>query len=210
MILLIGGEKGGTGKSTLVTNLAAVLAGKGVDVLLVDADPQGSSQNWAAVRTQCANLPRVHCVEKTGEVGDAARDLSRRYGQVIIDAGGRDSQELRSAMLAADVMVIPVKASQFDLWTISTMDLLVQRARTFNRNLGALALLSMAPTNPSINEAEGAKELLVEYKHLHLASTKICERKAYRDALTSGRGVVEMPNLKAVSELQSLAQEIYG
>ena len=118
MIVLIGGEKGGTGKSTLATNLAVCLAHRGRDVLLLDCDPQRSSASWVGVRSANApDAPKIHCMEKLGDVLDAVRDVSARYADVIIDAGGRDSRELRSAMLVADTMYVPIKASQFDLWT---------------------------------------------------------------------------------------------
>lgn len=209
MILLFGGEKGGTGKSTLATNFCAYLAKRGDDVILLDADPQGSSQSWASVRAQSGSLAKVHCVEKTGQVNSAARDLAQRYQHVVIDAGGRDSAELRSAMLAAHKICIPVKASQFDLWTVDVMNELVSQARGFNENLGAMTVISMAPTNPSISEARDAEELLSGFEHLKLAASVIRERKAYRDALGEGRGVVELDNEKAISELESLAQEIF-
>ncbi len=214
MIVLIGGEKGGTGKSTLATNLAVCLAHRGRDVLLLDCDPQRSSASWVGVRS--ANAPdahKIHCMEKLGDVLDAVRDVSARYADVIIDAGGRDSRELRSAMLAADTMYVPIKASQFDLWTVERMNELIDQAKSFNRELRASALLSMAPTNPQINEAAEAEEMLREYEHLDLARTVIRERKAFRDAIVLGNGVIELDPakaLKAAAEMEALAQEVTG
>jgi len=209
-VVLIGGEKGGTGKSTIATNLAVWLAHQGKDVLLVDTDPQGSASGWHTTRMQeKRDLPKVHCVQKTGNVNDAVKDLATRYDHVLIDAGGRDSKELRSAMLAATVLYVPIKASQFDLWTMQRMDELVDMSHGFNPTLKAYAVISMAPTNPMINETREAKEWLSDFQHFDLATTVIRERKAYRDAVIEGLGVIEMKNAKARVEINFLGEEVY-
>jgi chromosome partitioning protein len=210
MVTLFGGEKGGTGKSTLATNTAVYLAQGGADVLLVDTDPQGSATSWSAIRAEDSSVATVHCVTKTGDVAKAVRDLAGRYDHVIIDAGGRDTRELRSAMMVAQRMYIPLKASQFDLWTVERMNSLVNTARGFNETLSAAAIISMAPTHPQINEAKDAEQMLSDFDALQLARTIVRERKAYRDATVMGRGVLEMANPKAIAEIHSLAQEIYG
>ena len=96
MIVLVGGEKGGVGKTTLAVNLAAKRVHCGYDVLLVDADKQASANLWAGIREEEGVHPPVRCVQKRGK-GLAAdiRDLARRYEDVIIDAGGQDGVELR-------------------------------------------------------------------------------------------------------------------
>jgi chromosome partitioning protein len=210
MILLFGGEKGGTGKSTLATNVCALLARRGVDVLLVDTDRQGSGSSWAATRNTNSLLPPVHCVEKSGDVASAVRDLSSRYAQIVIDAGGRDSRELRSSMLVADKLFTPIKASQFDLWTVEKMNELVNQARGFNQNLEAHAIISMAPSHPQVREAEDAQKMLSDFEHLALAHSIVRDRKVFRDAILQGQGVVEADNRKATSEIEALAREIFN
>lgn len=98
-IIVFGGEKGGTGKTTLATNIAAMLARQGKDVLLLDTDRQGTASFWATVREEEAVEPRVACVQKFGKGLPAqVRDLAERYDEIVIDAGGRDSMELRYAL----------------------------------------------------------------------------------------------------------------
>lgn len=207
-IILFGGEKGGTGKSTLATNYAVALARDGRDVLLVDTDKQGSADGWVSVRGD--DLPRVHCIQKFQDVAGAVRDLQGRYDEIVIDAGGRDSRELRSAMVVANAMFIPIKASQFDLWTMERLDQLVDLSRGLNPQLKAIAVVSMAPTNPRIREAEEARELLEGFENVQLAASVICERKVYRDATASGRGVLELGNPKAAAEIEAFAEEVQG
>lgn len=210
MRILFGIEKGGAGKSTAATNLAAFLAKQGEDVLLIDTDQQGSSSNWVATRNEDPKLGKVHCVAKTGNIADAIRDLGERYHHVIVDVCGRDSRELRSASLAVEKLYMPLKASQFDLWTVELMNEIIAQARVYNPELDAVALISMAPTNPQINEEREAREMLADFSELRLSKAVIRERKVYRDAQKLGRGVVEMNNAKAAAEIECLASEIYG
>ena len=163
LVVLVGGEKGGTGKSTIATNLAAYLACRGSDVVLLDADSQATAARWVERRNSfCPGLPRVHCVQKTGDVFETIRDLAGRYQQVIVDAGGRDSEEFRSAMVAADRLYTPVKASQPDLETALNVSRLVKLACGLNPRLRAYAVVSMASTHPAVTEAREARELLAE------------------------------------------------
>ncbi len=209
MIILIGGEKGGTGKSTICTNLAAWLVNEKRDVMLLDADPQTTSSKWVERRNELP-LPIVHCTEKTGDIFKTARDLGERYEVVLIDAGGRDSRELRTGMVAADIMFVPIRASQADLETLPHVNDVVGLARGMNPDLKAFAILSMAPSNPFINEVREAQELLQEFTELSLSPSIIRDRKIYRDAMLEGKGVVEMNNGIARAEIQLLAQEIFG
>jgi len=210
MIVLFGGEKGGTGKSTLATNLAVWLAKHGRDTIIVDTDRQMTASNWVDRRDATEGLVTVHCAEKHGNVFNAVRDLSQRYAEVIVDAGGRDSEELRTALVAAHVVYVPLRASQPDLETSVHMNELVTLARGMNPSLDARLIISMAPTNPAINEAAQAQELLSELPVFTLSGTLIRERKVYRDAISDGRGVVELDNPKATAEIEALAKEIYG
>lgn len=209
MILLVGGEKGGVGKSTLGSNLAVVMAKRGVDVMLLDADPQGTASKWIGRRND-AGRQVIHCAQKTGEVFATAKDLAKRYELVIVDAGGRDSKELRSAMMAADVMLMPIQASIADLETLEHMSEVISMAKSINMGLQVKAVITRAPTNPSITEVAEARELLADYPEIELAKSIIRDRKVYRDALLEGCGVVEMNNSKARAEVQLLSYEIFG
>jgi chromosome partitioning protein len=210
MILLLGGEKGGTGKSTLATNLAAWLAAQGRDVILVDTDVQRTAANWVDRRNLLPDVPAVHCTERRGNVFHALRDLAKRYEEVIVDAGGRDSEELRTALVAAHKVYVPLRASQPDLETSLHMNELVHLARGMNPVLEARVLISMAPTHPSIKETADARELLQELSALIPSEATIGERKVYRDAMTEGRGACELDNDKARAEIAVLVGEIYG
>lgn len=213
MIILIGGEKGGTGKTTVATNLAAIRAGKKHDVLLVDTDKQGSASAWSDIRDIKNNNVRVPNIQKFGSnLTQDVKDLQKRYEDIIIDAGGRDSVELRAAMTIADKMFVPVQASQFDIWTLSIINDLVVQANGFNPNLLPRVLINRATTNPSVQEVEEAKEVFGEFDHLALSSNILKERISYRKAAKSGLAVTELikSDTKSINEIMSLYNEVFN
>lgn len=207
MIVLVGNQKGGCGKSTTAVNMSAFLAARNADVMLVDADRQSTVTNWVTDRNE-TNLPTVNSVQKYDNIRNSLLDLAKRYEVVIVDAAGRDSRELRTGMLAADVLLMPFRPSQPDLDTLPKMCEIVLQAKDLNPDLKAFALITMAPTNPVVNEIEETKELFSDHPEIELLSSVIFDRKVYRDAMSEGRGVVEMNNPKASSEFQSLANEV--
>lgn len=213
MIILIGGEKGGTGKTTIATNIAALLKQAGSDVLLIDTDKQGSASSWASMRESDNNVESIPSVQKFGNsVYTAIKDLASRYDDLVIDAGGRDSVELRSSLAVADRIYIPLQASQFDVWTLGAMDKLIEQAKSLSPHLKASVIINRASPNPSVNEAKETQSLFDDIEHLELSSTVIKDRIAYRKAARNGLAVFEMstPDPKAIEEINSLYKEIFN
>ena len=206
MILLIGSQKGGCGKSTLATNIAACLSYDN-DVVLLDADEQGTSAQWANDR-DATDLPTVHCLQKFGNITTTAKDLTSRYDQVVIDAAGRNSKELRSGLIAADMVLCPFRPSQPDLDTAYKLSEVIEQASSLNASLRAYGVLTMCPTNPAINEIKQAQAALADV--MPFVDCLVHDRKVYRDAISLGQGVVESKNAKAMAEIKTLMSLIYG
>jgi chromosome partitioning protein len=193
MIILSGGEKGGVGKSTLATMLAAMLSADGRDVLLLDTDTSGDASGWVAQRRE--RYPRaavVHGMQNRGRVAAPIRDAARRYDDVVVDVGGRDSEALRSAMTAAELMVLPLQPAQFDLWSVARMARLVTDARAFNPALCAVLVLNRASTNWASRELDDARAFLEDVEGLVVAEQVLRDRKAYRTAISEGLCVTEL------------------
>lgn len=211
MILLIGGQKGGCGKSNLATNLSAYLVSTGKDLVLMDTDKaQNSSAKWAARRRSRGDVPKVHCVLAHDDIRDTARDLSNRYELVIIDAGGRDSMEFRTALTVANICLTPFAPSQHDIDTLPLVNDLVSQAKVFNADLRALAVLSNCPQNRQAREKRLADmdSVFEELTEFTLLSTHVVNRIAYTDSASSGQGVTEMGDGKAGAEIKNLAGEL--
>lgn len=207
MIILIGSQKGGCGKSTIAINLAAYLAHLGKDVILVDADRQQSAANWVKDR-DLTTLPKVHCIQRYDDVKNTLKDLAKRYEYIIVDVAGHDSKELRTAMLVANLFIIPFRPSQFDLDTLPHLSEVIDQASSFNENLKSYGLLTLAPTNPSVSEVQQANDYLADFPILQPLSAVIHDRKIYRDAISEGKGVIESQNIKAKNEFVTFAEEI--
>ena len=203
MIILLGSYKGGCGKSTLATSLAAMLAGNGGDVVLVDADKQSTASNWAAEREANSSLPTVSCVQKYGNIRQTLLDLDKRYSHVVVDCAGHDSQELRSAITAAHVVLSPFRPSQPDLDTARRLvnDVIEPMLPAAANNPRFYAVLTMCPSNPSVTEIQDAQAYLAQVSDLVVIDPCIYDRKAYRDAVVDGKGVTELVNDKAKAEL---------
>ncbi len=208
MILIIGSRKGGSGKSTTAINIAAELSQRGADVVLVDADRQGTSANWVEDRNE-TDLPVVHCVQKYDNIKSTLQDLNGRYEFVIVDAAGRDSKELRTGLLAADVLLVPFRPSQPDLDTLPHLSEIINNALDYNPKLKTFGVITMAPTNVFISETKEAKKMLSELEtDIQLIDTVICDRKVYRDTISEGRGVTEADNNKAKAEIQLVLDKV--
>lgn len=211
MVILFGSEKGGTGKSTLACNVATVLAQTGRSIVLVDADKQGSSRTWAQRRHVAGIQPDVPCLEVFGErVKTELRALEHRFETIVVDAGGRDSVELRAALLVASLVFVPVQPAQLDLWTIETMDSLVKEARKLNKGLLGETVINRAPTHPSAPDTTEAIEALADFKAIPFTGLVVSDRAAIRRSIIEGRAVSEFKpsDLKAKAEIDAIFERV--
>jgi chromosome partitioning protein len=172
-------------------------------MMLLDADPK---DGFLWIEQQEAGLPTIHNAQKTGDGYKTAIDLGKRYKWVVIDAGGRDSRELRTAIVAAHKLYVPIKASQADLETLPKIDEIVSLSRAMNPDLEVFAILSMAPTNPLINEVQEAQKLLEEFPEIKLSEHHQGAQNFRTPALRRG---CEMDNSTAKAEIAFLAEEIF-
>jgi len=212
MIVLIGGEKGGTGKTTLATAMAVLHAKTGRDVLLVDTDRQGSATTWAATRDEGNAALRIPCVGMRGKaIPNDLRAMAERFDAVIVDAGGRDSVELRYALTVAERLYIPITPGQFDVWTLETMSDLIEQSLPFNAGLEGRVVLNRASPNPVVGEAAEAGAAAGEYG-LGVVGTIIRDRIVHRYAARAGLTAPEYAptDRKAVAELRGLYREVFG
>lgn len=213
MIILFGGEKGGAGKTTLATNITALRTSKQPETLLIDTDRQSTASFWCSVREEADINPRVYSIQKYEKaVRTEITALSKKFQDIIVDAGGRDSPELRGSLLVCHKAIFPLRPSQFDLWTLGRLNKLVEDAKEINEELEAYVVVNLASPNPSVREVSDMRILIKEFKNLKVLKTNIYERIIYRRAAVSGMGVIEFKpeDLKAAQEMNSLYEEIFG
>jgi chromosome partitioning protein len=189
----------------MATNMAAMLTLQERDVLLLDTDRPGTASFWATVREDTEIEPRIACVQKFGKgLASQVRNLADRYDEIVIDAGGRDSMELRYSLGVSDRAYIPVQPFQFDIWTIRQMDDLVEIAQGLNENLQAFIVLNRVSTNPAVREDQETRDFLKEedFQNLALVNAILRDRIAFRKSGRDGLSVVKWKqDKKAAKEM---------
>ena len=204
MIIAVSNQKGGVGKSTVAVNLAACYAGDGRDVLLVDADEQGSSLAWKAERPD--TLPPVQAVGlPVDNLHKEIASLGSRYEVVVIDGGGRITRTARSAVVSADLVIVPTLPSRPDI--ASTEDFfekVIDLARTF-RDLQAVVLLNQVQSGTVMSRRSQAYMQAAQPTF----QTALHQYVAYREAFALGRSVIEYDSAsKAASEMLAFYNEL--
>lgn len=198
--------KGGNGKSTLAANTQVALQSRGRKVFSVDADARRTLKKWADRRnTHVEPALQVVTACADGDVDVLARGLAANADFGIIDTPGVvGSPELASALNVADTVIIPVRASRPDIENMGDCLRMVAGAKLLRPHMRVIVVLSMTSTNPFMHkEADLSREALTKIKGIELAPVELKERKAYRDAILAGKGVVELANVQAKAEMDT-------
>ena len=211
MIVVVGGIKGGSGKTTIATNLVIMRALDGCDVLLIDADDQETASDFTMLRNERAAAEATYTsIKLTGQaVRTETRRLAGKYDDVVIDTGGRDTTSQRAALTVADVLLVPFVPRSFDVWTLEKVGDLVGEMRVANPDLKAYVFINRA--DPSGRDNDEAADVLQETEGLEFIPTALGTRKAFGNAAAQGLAVSELrpQDAKAVQEVGALYRYLY-
>ena len=210
MIILVGGEKGGSGKSCLAQNIAVYLrTEKGANVLMVDCDPQRTTSDWIQERNANDELPDINCVQLYGKIRNELLSLRNHYDFVIVDCGGQDNLALRSSMAVADHILIPLRPKRRDLKTVSHMEDIITTCKMVNPHMNAAFVITQCPSLPSLaSRILDAKEVCRSFG-IPVLNSVTFSRNMYDDSEESGQSVMESePDGKAAVEIRSIIEEL--
>ena len=194
-VVVLASQKGGAGKTTLAAHLAvaAEIAGYGPTVL-IDTDPQATLSQWWQRRE--ATTPAM--AEATlSELSDKLRELSEGgFRLAFIDTPGRVSLANREVIALADLVLVPVKPSVADLWTIrSTIEACLETNRPY------AFVISQATRGASLT----VQAVAAASEHGVVAPAVIHNRVGFAAALSDGRTILELdPKGQGASEISSL------
>lgn len=205
MIIAVTSQKGGSGKTTTSLCLADALRRKGKRVLLVDSDPQGSLAVWAE-DAQTMNGHEYGLLIADGEVTDALITRSSEYDDTIIDCPPRLDALTRSALMVADIAVIPVRPSPGDLNVLGDTLNLIARAQDAKPDLRAVMLVSQRP--PKSNVSDNAVEAM-RATGMPVLDASFGFRVAYMEAHGLGVGPITLdPRSSAAKEVTGALKQI--
>jgi chromosome partitioning protein len=206
MVYTVGGIKGGSGKTTIATNLTVFLLQQGRDVILIDADDQESATDFTSFRHQTlAGEIGYTAVKVTGrELNAQVLRLAAKCDDVVIDTGGRDTVSQRSALTASQVYLVPFAPRSLDIWTLRKVENLIAEVAPFNPTLRCLTFINKADARGTYREE--AAELLRGSEHLTFLEAAVGNRISFANAAAAGLGALEVrpTDEKAISELNEL------
>jgi len=214
MILVVGGTKGGSGKTLLAANLTVIRALSGQDVLLIDADDQASATLFTRQRQRRTDgkKPLYTAIQSfEADVIAQVRNLAPKYDDIIIDVGGRDTASQRAALAVAETLLMPFSPTSVDLWTDDNVIALLKDVRPFNPEVRVYAFINKAFSSGSDN-VDAAAMLQEHPDYWQYLETPIGNRKAFSSAFGKGYAITEYTpkDTKATHEMMALYSHIFN
>jgi chromosome partitioning protein len=203
-IISILNQKGGSGKTTITTNLAYALSKDNYKVLIVDSDPQGSARDWNN-ETEGSVIPVVGLDRPSLE--NDIKAITGNYDYILIDGAPQLSKQMASAIKVSDVILIPVQPSPYDIWaTDNLVNAIIQR-KELGANLKAFFLISRAIKNTKLSTE--IRNALSEYE-LPVLKSMTTQRVAYSNSASNGETVFQSEDKKACVEIENIKNELLG
>lgn len=200
-VITIAQQKGGAGKTTLAVNLAVGFMRAGKSVALMDTDPQGSAGRWFMTRLEGQETPDLEfSTASAWGVTYEVRKLAEQYDIVIIDTPPKADSDLRPALRAADLVLIPVATSHLDLWAVEVVLYLAARE---GKPAAMVMTRARAGTRLAADVAQKASEM-----DAAVLETPLANRVVYAETLGQGKAAQEAPKGPAHDEVTRLVHEV--
>ncbi|MFA7074888.1 MAG: ParA family partition ATPase [Endomicrobiaceae bacterium] len=208
MIISILNQKGGTGKTTIAVNLATYFANNKHSVILIDSDKQGSSAQFRENRADQKTLIQFPAVQITTPT--LANDLPKmNYDFIIVDVGGHDNKVFRSAIIASDIVLVPITPSGVDFWSSEETFKIIEEAKIYKSNLKVYGMINMLLPNTKVSHEidELIAGIETDYE-MKFFKNRIVARVQYKYSLNDGIGIIEQDSdSKAKAEFLEFMKE---
>jgi chromosome partitioning protein len=202
-IISVLNPKGGSGKTTICTNLARSLHDRGYSVLLVDSDPQGSARDWHAANED--NPIELVALDRPNNVKTLI-SMSANYDYVVIDGAAKLEDMIAACIKVSDLVLIPVQPSPYDIWAASDLvDFIKARQEVTDGLPNASFVISRIVEGTRLGS--DVRKVLDEYG-LPVCHTAITQRQVYPQSASEGMTVYDADNLKAIAETTALTDEL--
>ncbi|EIX9776686.1 AAA family ATPase [Klebsiella pneumoniae] len=208
-LIIVGGTKGGPGKSTLAQQVAACLQlKKKKKTHVTDIDIQQTTTSWCEERRANKELELISFSYIENDIIKHLQSLNGRYEYIVVDAGGFDSEIQREAMLISDIVLIPLRPKRRDLKSLRNLDVVLDSVKEANPEVKIRAVVNQCPSLPSqVSRILSSKEIIKSFG-IEYAPTNIHNRNVYDDAEEAGRSIFEMTgkerDQKAEAEIEEL------
>ncbi|HXG84751.1 MAG TPA: ParA family partition ATPase [Pyrinomonadaceae bacterium] len=209
-IIAVCNQKGGSGKTTLSMQLAGTLARNRNKVLVVDADPQGTATRWAASADDENPFPAsvIGLSAAREKVHREVKKFIGDYDYIVIDCPpAADSPVPQSALLIADLALVPIIPSPLDLWASVGIRKVIENVSDINETLTARLVVNQC--QPKTNLAKEALEVLPEFG-IPVCKNHLRQRTAYRQSAVFGQTVQDFGSKAkdAIKEIEALTKEV--
>lgn len=204
-ILSVINEKGGSGKSTVATNLATALHRAGQRVVLVDADPQGTARDWRNASPEAANLPPVVGIDRANMLQSSLKTLAGN-DILVVDAPAKANDMANAIIGASHIALVVIQPSGADLWASAATVKMIHAKRNLGGAIDAAFLVNRASQFTKLSRLVAAGDWN-EYE-LDQMNTTIGNRVAFAQALTDGLSVYDLADGQAKAEIDFVLKEL--
>ncbi|MFG0598499.1 ParA family partition ATPase [Delftia sp. WSY_4] len=204
-IVAVLNEKGGTGKSTVATNLAALLHREGGGVVLIDCDPQGTSRDWRDASPKNLDLPKVLSVDDSKYLKSCLESLNADV--VIIDSPAKAAEMSAAIIMESDVALIVIQPSGPDLWASGAVVKQIQEKRDLGGKIDAAFLVNRSNSSTKLHKLIRSGDWNT-YDGVEVLETFIGNRTVFASAMTEGVSVFEYSDARAKNEVYNVVREL--
>lgn len=195
--------KGGSGKTTISTNLSRAFHERGFKVLIVDSDPQGSARDWHAVTDN--NLIPLVALDRPNNIKNL-KNIADSYDYVIIDGAAKLEDMIAAAIKVSDFVLIPIQPSPYDLWAVSDLvEFITARQEVTDGKPRAGFVI-----NRAIYRTKLGKEIIAALDEYDISvfKTLLVQRQIYPQTASEGKTIFDGGNIESITEMNNLVDEL--